>query len=224
MHYWGGKHYIAKQLSDVIVSYASDKRIVESFCGALNVTKYLQPAIANDINKNLIDMYIQWQSGWRPREITAAEYGQIIKTDSFERGFYGVGASFSGKWCNAFIGTKLQSNSTHTYTMGAANSLARKMEKLGNTQFTSVNYTDIAYEDGDVIYCDPPYDNTDCAYAEAFDSVRFWEWVGDNRNNYMFFISEFTAPDWTKCVWEQNTTIRGSSLRKKATEKLFTPN
>jgi len=226
MHYWGGKHYIAKKLSSFILPYAMGRRIVEPFCGALNLTQYLLPAIANDANKNIIDMYIQWRAGWRPEPITKDEYKTIIAIDSFERGFYGVGCSFSGKWCDSFTGDATgyvkHNGRDVTYFELAKNGLERKIRRINNyTKFTSGSYDLIELQHGDVVYCDPPYNNTACAYSDKFDSNKFWQWVMDNSDKCLFFVSEFSAPDGVKTVWSQETITWTSNNRKNTTEKLF---
>lgn len=207
--------------------YIWSRRVVEPFCGWLNVTQHLQPAIANDGNKNIIDMFIQWRAGWRPQPITKEQYKEIIKIDSFERGFYGVACSFSGKWCDLFVGDKINNNGELYKYMQNYNSLTYKMNNLTNyTKFTSGQYYDVQLQYGDIVYCDPPYANTSTPYVGTFDSVLFWQWVMDNRNKALFFISEYTAPDYVPCVWSKDTRLRSNvkgynDKNVKRVEKLF---
>lgn len=71
-------------------------------------------------------------------------------------------------------------------------------------------YTDFKYEDGDVVYCDPPYA---CVSEECggyrfmkrakmtFDNDAFWEWV--NAQPFPIFVSEYSAPSGFNAIWSK---------------------
>ena len=44
---------------------------------------------------------------------------------------------------------------------------------------TSKSYEEYEFREGDVVYCDPPYQGTTAAdyYTEEFDHDKFWEWI-----------------------------------------------
>ena len=48
---------------------------------------------------------------------------------------------------------------------------------LSKVEFSQMNYVDYEHEDGDVVYCDPPYANTHNSYGIKFDHAAFWEWA-----------------------------------------------
>lgn len=54
-------------------------------------------------------------------------------------------------------------------------------------------YQDIAIPDNAVIYCDPPYANTEGYNGEKFDSASFYEWC--KRQTAPLFISEYWMPE-----------------------------
>jgi DNA adenine methylase len=74
-----------------------------------------------------------------------------------------------------------------------------------------------------VIYCDPPYVNTkQYANATKFNYDEFWNtmrfWSQDN----IVLVSEQSAPEDFKCIWEQEVSRSIKATDKsKSTEKLF---
>ena len=75
-------------------------------------------------------------------------------------------------------------------------------------------YTDFKYEDGDVVYCDPPYA---CVSEECggyrfmkrakmtFDNAAFLEWV--NAQPFPIFVSEYSAPSGFKAIWSKGKIV-----------------
>ena len=63
--------------------------------------------------------------------------------------------------------------------------------KTINQTFLSKSYLDIKIESNSVIYCDPPYKNTN-GYVSEFDHDIFWEWAMDQKEPV--FVSEYVAP------------------------------
>ena len=51
--------------------------------------------------------------------------------------------------------------------------------ELSKVEFTQTNYADYERKEGDVVYCDPPYANTELygCNGKGFDTYAFWEWV-----------------------------------------------
>lgn len=93
--------------------------------------------------------------------------------------------------------------------------------------FESKSYLDYSPE-GMIIYCDPPYANTDTGGYRAnkgkFDSGLFWETMRDWSKNNTVIISEYVAPDDFKCIAEfpqHVSSVRSSKGREKITERLF---
>ena len=62
-----------------------------------------------------------------------------------------------------------------------------------NITFTSMDYRNYEYKDGDVVYCDPPYKGTGCYANNTFDHDAFYEWV--RTRDYKVYFSEYSAPD-----------------------------
>ena len=89
-------------------------------------------------------------------------------------------------------------------------------------EFTETDYMDYQHEEGDVVYCDPPYIGTAKYDGREFDHEAFWEWV--RTRDYPVYVSEYTAPDDFTCIWEKEVSKKmagGRSAKQKATEHLY---
>ena len=89
-----------------------------------------------------------------------------------------------------------------------------------NIETSSISYADYAYRDGDVVYCDPPYKNTQ-DYGIKFDSYAFWEWV--RTRNFPVYVSEYQAPDDFVSVWskKKRVLLNGESITAPRIENIF---
>lgn len=89
-----------------------------------------------------------------------------------------------------------------------------------NVTCTCGSYEDIEIEKNSVIYCDPPYLNTE-GYAHKFDYKKFYSWVKERRN---IFISEYSMPDDFLCLGSVKKSVIYDPLNKaqKKQEKLYT--
>ena len=85
---------------------------------------------------------------------------------------------------------------------------------------SNISYEDYAYRDGDVVYCDPPYKNTN-DYGIKFDSDAFWEWA--RTRDYPVYVSEYQAPEDFVSIWrkEKRVLLNSESLTAPRTEHLF---
>ena len=61
-----------------------------------------------------------------------------------------------------------------------------RLERLQQLEFGhGLSYDDYEYQDGDVVYCDPPYIGT-AEYVDAFDYDKFFDWAA-SRNFDVYF-------------------------------------
>ena len=71
------------------------------------------------------------------------------------------------------------------------------LEALQRLEVSNIDYHDYRYKDGDVVYCDVPYeqkDKTSCDdYGVNFDSIAFYEWA--KAQNYQIFFSSYEISD-----------------------------
>ena len=85
---------------------------------------------------------------------------------------------------------------------------------------SNISYADYAYRDGDVVYCDPPYKNTQ-GYGIRFDSDAFWEWA--RTRNFPVYVSEYQAPEdfISICSKEKRSILNSESQTAPRTEHIF---
>ena len=96
------------------------------------------------------------------------------------------------------------------------------LERLQRLEFSSIDYVDFKAEKGDIIYCDPPYENT-AEYLKGVNHNSFFEWALSNKN--AVFISEYQ--DLSKYGFvkvfeiEKRQLLNKNSETKTNTEYLF---
>lgn len=86
---------------------------------------------------------------------------------------------------------------------------------------TSSDYREYVHEEGDVVYCDPPYANTDQYNVGDFDSVAFWQWA--RSRDYPVYVSEYHAPEDFVSIWckEKRRLFNHRGLSANSVEHLF---
>ena len=99
-----------------------------------------------------------------------------------------------------------------------------RLERLENQNVQIVasadDYCNYVYQDGDVVYCDPPYENTD-KYTVDFDNEAFWQWC--RTRDFPVYVSEYRAPEDFISVWskEKRRLFSSSNLSANTIEHLF---
>lgn len=78
----------------------------------------------------------------------------------------------------------------------------QQLERLQNLQIQEGDYRDYKHHEGDVVYCDPPYEGT-ASYEVKFDHNEFYEWVR-TRDYPVFFSSYNTITQPFLMVWAEN--------------------
>jgi len=151
------------------------------------------------------------KDGIMPSDMTLAEIGAIEFLGSYNNGGFPRGYA--------------KPTATRDYYKEAYNNLQKQAPLLKGINFKAQNYWELGDVSGAVIYLDPPYKNTKIygyANQEKMDYEHFWNWVRALSKNNSVFVSEQTAPDDFKAIWElevkRSTNIKNNF---KATEKLF---
>lgn len=86
------------------------------------------------------------------------------------------------------------------------------------------DYRGIDVQQGDVLYCDPPYKGTRGYNGKSFDHEAFYAWALAQR--VPVYISEYDMPaDRFMCIWQKSRASRASAKGTEGTavEKLFVP-
>lgn len=66
-----------------------------------------------------------------------------------------------------------------------------RLQRLQRLEFTSTDYRDVIIKPNSIIYCDPPYRNTN-TYLTEFDFNSFDEWA--RKSEHPIFVSEYNMP------------------------------
>lgn len=96
------------------------------------------------------------------------------------------------------------------------------LESLESTtdviEFTNDTYKNYIYKPGDIVYCDPPYENTDVYNIGGFDSQKFYSWA--LSRDYDVYISSYELPSDFYLVKEMEK-IQSIGKNKTITERLY---
>lgn len=93
--------------------------------------------------------------------------------------------------------------------------------KLKNIQTTRGSYEDYVHRNGDVVYCDPPYEGTE-EYNVKFDYKKFYDWA--YTQEYPIFFSSYEISDkrLKMCfALKKNAIFSSSSNSKKNYEYVY---
>ena len=103
----------------------------------------------------------------------------------------------------------------------AFNKQCERMDIVRKTDFYAKSYDEVEIPENSLIYCDPPYLNTNTdGYCFDFDHARFYDWCRAQKE--LVIISEYSMPDDFIPIWRKNKSITlCSGGAKKAEEKLF---
>lgn len=88
---------------------------------------------------------------------------------------------------------------------------------------TAGDYKALNFEQGGIIYCDPPYKRTEERYGREFDFDDFYAWCEHQANPV--FISEYTMPEDRFVPVASFTVIRKMDTKKSSIcpEKIWRP-
>lgn len=235
MKYMGSKARIAKEILPIMLkNRREDQWFIDLFAGGMNVVdKVGGKRIANDINPYLIAMWNALVNySWKPKDYyTRDEYlkikNNISNYEPHVVGWVGFNCSYRGKFFNGFAGLANSKDAgLRNYQREAVDNVSKQIEKLKGVAFLNDSYENIPIIDGSVVYCDIPYKDVTDYKISKFDHDKFWDWARKKSESNQLFISEYSAPDDFKCVWEKEVksslSANGSSGGwKVSVERLF---
>lgn len=227
--YHGGKQRIGKKLAQVIYEESVDisyeegftiKGYCEPFCGMLGVYQHIpelfndeKPKLkykAGDTNKSVIMMWKAVQNGWKPPINVSEKEFDILKfspQDSPEKGYVGHQYSFGGKYFKGYAPKYGKNPDSST----ASKRIVSIGEKIQNVNFNYGSYKQYSNLKDYVIYCDPPYMETESHYKDSFHSSDFYEWCRYMAENNIVFLSEYNAPKDFEYIWSNTSKLTGVS-------------
>ena len=68
-----------------------------------------------------------------------------------------------------------------------------RLERLERLEVKQGSYLDYVYEDGDIVYCDPPYEDTMNYDKKDFNHAEFYDWVASRP--YKVYFSSYEISD-----------------------------
>lgn len=93
------------------------------------------------------------------------------------------------------------------------------LQRLESLQMTCMDYRDYEYQEGDVVYCDIPYEdslNKDKDYGGGFSWKDFYQWA--KEQSYPVYYSSYTKGTllWQKQVRTVMNSASGGTMRNEA--------
>ena len=217
MIYLGGKTRIAKEILPLILADRKEGQyFVEPFCGGCNVTaQVLGNRIANDSNEYLIAMFVGLLSGKKyPEQIDPELYNDVKscfragsdKYDPDFMGWVGFMASYRGTFFRGYSGSIVTAKGeSRDFISMAVRNIAKQIPKLQGVEFRSGDYKNLQLPEETIIYCDPPYKDTDATYRRSLNHDEFWQWCRERvYDGHKVYISEYQAPDDFITIWEKS--------------------
>lgn len=162
---------------------------------------------AGDICEDLILMWRAIQAGWKPpMEVPFDQYEEVRRQvyPSAMRGFVGFGCSTYGKWFGGYARNE-RGNNNSTKVGDSARSCLRAAPHLARVRFFLRSFDAWKLDEGDVVYCDPPYKETTGYEAnDGFDHAYFWAWCKQQADRGVrVIVSESTPPPMDADQWVQ---------------------
>jgi len=216
MKYLGGKHGIGKHIVDYMIEECPPDEYkngyLEPFCGSLGVFKNITDKgynnyIASDYHSDLIDMWQKLQKNKLkiPLNVTETDYNKlkVAKSPNAMKAVAGFGLSFGGKYFAGYA-QKWAGNSGRNFLREFKSSIDRIKPTIQqkNVEFHNKSYDEFKPKNM-LIYCDPPYKDTEGYSTGGFDHDKFWDTMRKWSKDNCVFISEESAPKDFKVVWRR---------------------
>jgi hypothetical protein len=99
----------------------------------------------------------------------------------------------------------------------------QQLERLQQLELHNHDYREYQHKDGDVVYCDIPYENAESYQGNEFNHKEFYEWA-KTRPYPVYFSSYEISDNNFNCIFEIKKRVTYSAIKNKLikTEKLYT--
>lgn len=230
MVFQGSKTKYTKYIIPILQEYLNKgnyKGFIDAMCGGCNVIDKIDyhTKIAYDIDKCLIDLYIQAQKEDFnfPDEITREMWDSCKdEPDKNPDWLVALVAYFTSYSARGFKGGWAM-NGTRDFYHERLKNFKAQLPMLKDVKFEAKDLQDLDCE-GYLIYLDPPYKDTKpYDSTDHFDTLKFWDKVRELSKKNTVIISEQIAPSDFESIWSISTSRNcfGSKLTA-ASEHLFT--
>jgi DNA adenine methylase len=181
MRYVGGKSKLASSIAELIGAHAGGcHTYLEPFVGGgavlAEVIRQIPMAeyVASDAHLDLVMMYQALRGGWWPLLPSESDYAALKHAgSSAQRGFTGFGCSFGGKWFGGYARGGYNGTVPRNHQAESLRALAADYEALRKASFWYGDYRQWQPVTGTVVYCDPPYADSQAYSVGAFDHGTF---------------------------------------------------
>ena len=97
-----------------------------------------------------------------------------------------------------------------------------QLNRLEQLELANMSYLDYEYKEGDIVYCDPPYEGT-ADYGESFNFKEFYDWAY-SRPYQVWFSSYRISDKRFKLVYAKRIrgTLAGSDKAAENYEMIYT--
>lgn len=97
-----------------------------------------------------------------------------------------------------------------------------RLQRLQRLELHTGSYLDYEYKEGDVVYCDPPYEDTQKYCKDGFNHKEFYDWVASRP--YPVFFSSYDISDnrfYVVDKKEKRSLLCATNNSKKVMEKVY---
>ena len=96
-----------------------------------------------------------------------------------------------------------------------------RLQSLQRLDTKQGSYLDYVYENGDVVYCDPPYEGTGNYDKKDFNHAEFYDWVASRPYKVYFSSYEISDKRFYKVWSEKKRKLMCGACSDKVTEYLY---
>ena len=97
----------------------------------------------------------------------------------------------------------------------------QRLERLQSLDIKQGSYLDYVYKEGDIVYCDPPYEGTGNYDKTDFNHAEFYDWVASRPYKVYFSSYEISDKRFYKVWSEKKRKLMCGACSDKVTECLY---
>ena len=97
----------------------------------------------------------------------------------------------------------------------------QSLQRLQSLEVKQGSYLDYVYKDGDIVYCDPPYEGTGIYDKKDFNHAEFYDWVASRPYKVYFSSYEISDKRFYKVWSEKKRKLMCGGCSDKVTEYLY---
>ena len=97
----------------------------------------------------------------------------------------------------------------------------QSLESLQRLEVKQGSYLDYVYKDGDIVYCDPPYEGTKNYDKTDFNHAEFYDWVASRPYKVYFSSYEISDKRFYKVWSEKKRKLMCGACSDKVNEYLY---